>query len=288
MASVTASCRANSPPLSWVMVRRARGGQSAQFCGDGFCGEVGVLAMKTPGQRQPGAPFLQRQQDVALAAEVHEVALPVAELAAKMSLCRPLMDRRPVGDGGLAPAVSSPPAALRLALCEQPRQPRAPAGRAVDMAVDGLRADRVFRFVELHPPGDLLRRPSHGKAVFDVGAQAGGALDLRAPQLARPGPALGAVRPVAVDASVARELAVDRAPVPAEPAGDLALAQAHLHQAAQAASLLKREVAVCLSHGDPGHSRCRTWFVSLRPRLQDHQVEAFLSELGRDVEIRFA
>ena len=52
--------------------------------------------------------------------------------------------------------------------------------------------------------------------------------------------------------------------MPPEPAGDLALAHAHLHQAAQAASLFKREVAVCLSHGDPGHSRCRTWFVSLR------------------------
>src|SRR5690606_13074016 len=53
-------------------------------------------------------------------------------------------------------------------------------------------------------------------------------------------------------------------PVAAEPPGNLADAQAHLHHAAQAASLLEAEVAVSLSHGDPKHSRCRTWFVSLR------------------------
>src|SRR5690606_8361810 len=62
----------------------------------------------------------------------------------------------------------------------------------------------------------------------------------------------------------AGELAVDRAPVAAEPPGNLADAQAHLYHAAQAASLLKAEVAVSLSHGDSEHSRCRTWFVSLR------------------------
>jgi hypothetical protein len=45
------------------------------------------------------------------------------------------------------------------------------------MAIDGLRADRMLRSVELHPPRDLLRRPSHGQAVLDVGAQAGGARD---------------------------------------------------------------------------------------------------------------
>ena len=47
---------------------------------------------------------------------------------------------------------------------------------------------------------------------------------------------------------------------------NLTAAKTHLHQAAQAASLLKREVAVSRSHGDPGHSRCRTWFVDLRAR----------------------
>jgi hypothetical protein len=51
--------------------------------------------------------------------------------------------------------------------------------------------------------------------------------------------------------------------VPAKPAGDLAHSKANFHQAAQAASLIKREVTVFCSHGDPGHSRCRTWFENL-------------------------
>ena len=206
---------------------------------------------------------------------MHQVALPVAELAAKMGLCRALVDRRAVGDGGLAPAVASSPAALRLALREQARQPRPSPGRAVGVAIDELGADAVLRSVELHPPRDLLRGPSHGKAILDVDAQAGGARDLRAAQLARPGPAVGAVRSVAVDAPVALELALDRAPVPAQTPGDLADAEAHLHHAAQAASLLKAEVAVSLSHGDPGHSRCRTWFVDLA-RFSDR-----ISALGK-------
>jgi hypothetical protein len=37
------------------------------------------------------------------------------------------------------------------------------------------RADPMLRSVELHPPRDLLRGPSHRKAVLDVGTQAGGA-----------------------------------------------------------------------------------------------------------------
>ena len=58
--------------------------------------------------------------------------------------------------------------------------------------------------------------------------------------------------------------------MPPQPAGDLALAHTHLRQAAKTASLFKREVAVCLSHGDPGHSRCRT-SISKSP-------EAFLDQ----------
>jgi hypothetical protein len=111
---------------------------------------------------------------------MHEVALPVAELAAQMRSGRPLMDRDAVRDGRIAPAVAPSPTALRLALREKTGQPRPPPGRAIGMAIDGLGADRVLRSFELHPPRDLLRGPSHGKAVLDVGAQAGGARDLRA------------------------------------------------------------------------------------------------------------
>ncbi len=70
-------------------------------------------------------------------------------------------------------------------------------------------------------------------------------------------------RRVVVNAPVSAILAVDRRPLTPQAAGDLGYAQTHLHQTAQAASLIKRQVAVSRSHGDPGHSRCRTWFVSL-------------------------
>src|SRR5512134_269387 len=129
--------------------------------------------------------------------------------------------------------------------------------------MDGLRADRMLCSFEIHPPGDLLGRPSHGKAVLNMGAQADGALNLRAAQLARPGAALGAIGPVAVNTAIAGNLPVDRRPMTAQAAGDLADAKPRLHQAAQAASLLKFKVRVLRSHGDPGHSRCRTWFANL-------------------------
>jgi hypothetical protein len=68
---------------------------------------------------------------------------------------------------------------------------------------------------------------------------------------------------------------MDGGAMSAKPTRNLAAAQTHLHQAAQAASLLKREVAVSHSHGDPGHSRCRTWFVDLRfAKLRAVQIEA--------------
>src|SRR5512134_3666856 len=98
-----------------------------------------------------------------------------------------------------------------------------------------------------------------------MGAQADGALNLRAAQLARPGAALGAIGPVAVNTAIAGNLPVDRRPMTAQAAGNLADAKPRLHQAAQAASLLKFKVRVLRSHGDPGHSRCRTWFASLAP-----------------------
>src|SRR5512132_915963 len=141
------------------------------------------------------------------------------------------------------------------------------------MTVDGLGADAVLRVLQFHPPGDLLGRPSHGKAVLDAGAQVGGTLDLRASQLARPGPPVGAVRAIGVDASVPHDLSVDRRTVTPKAPRDLTEAKTHLHQAAQTASLLQTEVAVSRSHGDPGHSRCRTWFVDLATgKMTKYQV----------------
>jgi hypothetical protein len=187
----------------------------------------------------------------------------MAELAAKVGLCRTLVDRSAVRDRRLSPTIAAASTALRLALCKEAMQPGASTRRAADVTIDGLRAEPLLRSIEFHPPCDLPGRPTHGKAVLDVDAQAGGAHDSGAAQLAGPSTARGAVGPVSLDAMVASELAMDRAAVAPHAPGNLSDAQIHLHQAAQAASLLKRKVAEFLSHGDPGHSRCRTWFVNL-------------------------
>ena len=112
-------------------------------------------------------------------------------------------------------------------------------------------------------PSPAIRR----KPLSDVIAKAGGALDLRATQFADPGHSIGAVRSIAQGTAVPRDLPVDRPAMTAEPASDLPRSKAHFDHAAQAASLIKREVAVFGSHGDPGHSRCRTWFGNLAARL---------------------
>ena len=72
-------------------------------------------------------------------------------------------------------------------------------------------------------------------------------------------PPVRRVRAIPVDIAVPRKLPVDRAAMPAKPARDLRLRKLHLHQAAQAATFLKRKLALSLSHGDPGHTGCRTW-----------------------------
>lgn len=187
----------------------------------------------------------------------------MSEDDAFLSLDGPLVNGNPVRDGWFSPPISSPAPPLCLALGEIPRQSGSPPGRAVDVSVDGLGADWVGHSIQLHPPGDLFRRPSHGKAVSHVIAKAGGALDLRATQFADPGHSIGAVRSIARGTAVAGNLPVNRPPMPAKTTGDLTRCKAHFDHAAQTASLIKREVAVFGSHGDPRHSRCRAWFGNL-------------------------
>lgn len=88
-------------------------------------------------------------------------------------------------------------------------------------------------------------------------------------------------RPVAVGAAIALEFTVERAPVAATTHGDLADAQAHLHHAAQLTSLVKAEVAVSRSHGDPGHSRCRTWLADLRSTPSRRDISARVRRVGQ-------
>ena len=55
-----------------------------------------ILAVQATSQGEPEASFLERQQDVALAAEVHEISLPMPKSDAPVSLGGPLTgDRTP-------------------------------------------------------------------------------------------------------------------------------------------------------------------------------------------------
>jgi hypothetical protein len=60
--------------------------EPALYFDDGISGALRVLTEKAPAQGQPGAPLLQRREDVMLAAEVHEIAFPVVKLAAQRAL----------------------------------------------------------------------------------------------------------------------------------------------------------------------------------------------------------
>lgn len=74
---------------------------------------------------------------------------------------------------------------------------------------------------QLHPPGDLLGRPSHSKAVSDVGAKVGGALDPRPAQLSGPGSAPSADWPLAIGIAVKPQLPVDGSPITPQMPGNL-------------------------------------------------------------------
>ena len=91
---------------------------------------AGVLAVKPSSQSEPRASFLERQEDVPLATEVHEISLPISKAAARVSLGGPLMDGSTVRDWRFSPPVSSSPSPLGLALGEIAGQSGTPPGRA--------------------------------------------------------------------------------------------------------------------------------------------------------------
>ena len=178
--------------------------------------------------------------------------LPVAEASRGPDLRRPVLDPALARDRGAAGpaavAAPAPPARLRQVAVEAVLA----ALRPVDVAVDGLVADRrpAVRLVLLEPSGDLLRRPAGLQALGDVRAQAlvGGQLAASLPAPARQ--VLGvqgevAAEPaVAVAEAVAAQLPVDRGRVAAEPCGDLADRGAGLDQAEEGAALIEVELAV--------------------------------------------
>src|SRR5215204_4148561 len=122
----------------------------------------------------------------------------MAKFRSQMGLGRSEVDRHAVRDRRPTRSVASSTAPLGLALRKQTRQARATPRGAVNVAVNGLRRNSGLQTLPFHPTRDLLRRPSQGKAVRDVRAQAGGARDPRATQLPGPGAAISAVRPIAL------------------------------------------------------------------------------------------
>src|SRR3954452_11079206 len=118
---------------------------------------IGVLVEKTPGQCQARTPLVQRQQDVTLVAEVHEIPLPMAEFRSQMGLDRSEVDRHAVRDRRLTHPVASSTAPLGLALRQLTGQARATSSGAVDIVVDGLRRNSRLASFPFHPPRDLLR-----------------------------------------------------------------------------------------------------------------------------------
>ena len=170
----------------------------------------GASRMATRGQRITRAPRCSKSCASTSSSRVSGTAtvLPAnsattaVKLAAQMGFRGALMDRRAVRHRRLAPPVASSPAAFRLALRKLARKPRSPADGAVDVTVDGLGAYAVLR----RSPVPSARRSAGETIPWQGGPRCRRAgrrtLDLRASQLARPGPPVGAVRAIGVDTSV--------------------------------------------------------------------------------------
>src|SRR4051812_16476045 len=132
--------------------------------------------------------------------------------------------------------------------------------RPVDVAVDGLVADRrpAARRLPLQPPGDLLRRPAVPEPPDHVRPQVivRGPLPTSLPASARQ--VLGVQGEVAAEPAipvaeaVPAQLPIDGGRVPAEPLGDLADRPAGFHEAEEGASCVEVELAV-----GPGQKRLR-------------------------------
>lgn len=173
------------------------------------------------------------------------------ERRARPDLGRPVLDpalARDRGGAGLAAIPApAPPAGLGQVAVEAVRA----ALGAVDVAVEGLVADRgrIIR-LPLQPAGDLLRRPAGREPLDDVRPQAVVGGQLAAPPPAPIGEILCGQREVAAEAAVAlaeavaAEFALDGRAVPAEAGRDLADRAAGLDQAKEGAPLVQVELAV--------------------------------------------
>ncbi len=208
--------------------------------------------MKAAHHSQTRVSLVKRQENIALAREVNEIAFPVAKLGTIFNAFGTLADRHAVRDRRFPFAVSGAAPSLGLSLRQEFRQAFTSPCGAENVAVDGLVADAVLLFIQFHPPGDDLRGPSHSKVISDVVAEMDGTLNLRASQLARPSPAIRTVWAIAVGVRVAPKFAVNRAAMPPKPSRNRRLRKPHLHQAAQTAPFFQRKMIISRSHSHTG------------------------------------
>src|SRR4051812_4455623 len=150
-----------------------------------------------------------------LLAEDQQVALPVAEGLARPNLRRPVLAPALARDRGgarlAAVAAAAPPPGLRQVAVEAVLA----ALRPVDVAVDGLVADRGSALFLFQPSGDLLRRPAvpeppdHVRPQGVVGGQLPTSLPASARQVLGVQGEVAAEAPVAVAEAVAPQLPID-------------------------------------------------------------------------------
>ena len=126
---------------------------------------------------EPRFPFAERQQIAPRGAELHQIALPMAEFLTLFHRFGPLVNRTPVFNRKAA-VLKIAPAPTCLGPGQIAVQLLGPDFRAIDVAIDRLVADAVIGSLQLEPAGDLLWRPSHCKAVADIGTEQVQALQL--------------------------------------------------------------------------------------------------------------
>src|SRR6266550_67908 len=126
---------------------------------------------------------MQREDDLAIFGEEHEIGLPMAGEGPILNSLRTLGNRDAILDmkGGTTAFASSP-----TALAFAARQVVTPGivlmacDLTVDKAIDGLGADQLASMLPLDPATGLLGRPTLAQATQNLFAQGGVALQLRA------------------------------------------------------------------------------------------------------------
>src|SRR3954454_23078008 len=237
-------------------------GQRPERVGD--AGDHRRRALVVVGQQEGEAALPLHQRGhvgfAGLFANDQQVGLPVPEALPVLDLHRTILDPALARDGGGArpAAVTGPTPAARLGQVAVQAVPLTLG--AVDVAVDGLMADRrpFIRLLLFQPSGDLLRRPAglqaldHVLTQGGVGGQLPAALPASARQVLRVQREVAAEPAAAVAEAVPAQLAIDGGRVAAEPGRDLADRGAGLDQAEEGAALVEVEVAV-----GPGQRRLR-------------------------------